>query len=80
MSRRVSVEARVVNFFGTAPLAVVEAVFNIVSATMKTRRTEEAPRLSPGGIQRKPRAKRKTLGKGLGSIGSIGSISDKAAD
>jgi hypothetical protein len=43
MSKRISPEENVVNFFNTADLAKVEVVFNIVKSIVKTRTSKVTP-------------------------------------
>lgn len=38
MSKRISIESRVVEFFETAPLPTADAIFGVVAAKMKARR------------------------------------------
>jgi hypothetical protein len=56
MSKRISIEAKVVEFFETVDLPVVEAVFGIVQRKVKERReAQSGPVESP-----KPKRKRRT--------------------
>jgi GH25 family lysozyme M1 (1,4-beta-N-acetylmuramidase) len=57
MSKRISIEAKVVEFFETVDLPVVEAVLGIVQRKVKNRRLSE---LIPSEEPPKPKRKRRT--------------------
>lgn len=44
MSKRISTEQRILDYFDQQPLATAEAIFNLVAGRMKQRRAAEAPR------------------------------------
>lgn len=57
MSKRISAEERILDYFQTADLNKVEVVYNLVRKTIKERQVAAAP-VAVKKITRKPRAKK----------------------
>jgi hypothetical protein len=74
MSKRITDEERVVNFFAEAGLEKAQTLFNVVRGIMRSRTTEEGPQPVK---TRKPRGKNKP--KTTGSASTDTAVSAGAA-
>jgi hypothetical protein len=72
MPKRDSAEAKVVQYFSTAPYGIAETVFGICKGVMKSRAGDQLPSGTAGSTQPKPRKTRTKKIKGTGATAGAG--------